>query len=284
VAELKSSIEFIPEDLASGDARAMALDVTDFEITRIVSSGDPLFAECYGRLWQEFGPVHEMESSEVIMRRLNWLPALRSGNFWLRYEMLLLRKQGQFVAARDHTAVIATGSGAARAVVHMSHVLVEPAWRRTGVAGWLRAWPIQTARAGLKAAGLPSDSAVTLLAEMEHPDPAFPNRTIRLQAYEKAGFKKVDPTRINYLQPDFRTPAAIDEGGGPRPLPFGLVLRRVGREQEQSIGGAEVREIVEALYQMYGTAFRASDMAPLWESLKAYPESNAEILLVPPSR
>jgi GNAT superfamily N-acetyltransferase len=202
----------------------------------------------------------------------------------LRYEMLLVRKQGQFVAARDHTAVVTSQGGAAGAIVHLSHVLVEPAWRRTGVAGWLRAWPIQTARACLEAAGLPAGSPITLVAEMEHPDPSLPNSLIRLRAYEKAGFKKVDPTRVNYLQPDFRTAEAIDAAGGPLPLRFGLLLRRVGREAEQKIKGDEVRAIVEALYEMYGKAFRESDMAPVWESLSRYPDLSAEIALVPPAQ
>ena len=284
MADPKNPIQFIPEDLNAGDTRSLAVDVSQFEVRRIVESGDPLFEAAYDRLWQEFGTLNEMESKEVISRRLGWQPATLSGNRWLRYEMLIVRKQGQFVAVRDHTAVVTPGDGTPRAIVHMSHVLVEPAWRRTGLAGWLRAWPIQTARACLEAARFPLSSPITLVAEMEHAEPAFPNRMIRLQAYEKAGFKKVDPTRVSYLQPDFRSPEAIDAGGGPRPLPFGLVVRRVGREQEQTIGGGEVRGIVESLYEMYGTSFRPSDMAVVWKTLKQYPETDAQIPLVPPTR
>jgi hypothetical protein len=148
----------------------------------------------------------------------------------------------------------------------------------------LRAWPIQTARACLAVAGLPADSPITLVAEMEHPDTVFPNRMIRLKAYEKAGFKKVDPLRVNYFQPDFRPIAEIDASGGPRPLPFGLVIRRVGREQEQVIRGAEARGIVDCLYQMYGTGFRASDMAAAWRTVRDYPGDESEIPLVPPTK
>ena len=284
MADPKNPIQFIPEDLSAGDARSLALDVSQFEVRRIVESGDPVFEAAYDRLWQEFGTLNEMESKEVISRRLGWQPAASSGNRWLRYEMLVVRKQGQLVAVRDHTAVVTPGEGTPRAVVHMSHVLVEPPWRRTGLAGWLRAWPIQTARACLEAARFPVSSPITLVAEMEHTEPSFPNRMIRLQAYEKAGFKKVDPSRVGYVQPDFRSPEAIDAGGGPRPLPFGLVVRRVGREQEQAIGGGEVRGMVESLYEMYGTSFRPSDMAVVWKTLKAYPETDTQIPLVPPTR
>src|SRR3954447_4811783 len=254
MADPKNPIQLIPEDLSAGDARSLALDLAQFEVRRIVETGDPLFDAAYDRLWHEFGALNEMESKEVIARRLGWLPAAVSGNRWLRYEMLAVREAGQLVAVRDHTAVVSSGDGTPRAVVHMSHVLVEPAWRRTGLAGWLRAWPIQTARACLEASQFPLSSPITLVAEMEHADPAFPNRMIRLQAYEKAGFKKVDPSRVSYVQPDFRSPEAIDAGGGPRPLPFGLVMRRVGREQEQAVSGGELRGIVESLYEMYGTS------------------------------
>jgi hypothetical protein len=168
--------------------------------------------------------------------------------------------------------------------VHLSHVLVEAAWRRTGLAGWLRAWPIQSARACLAAAGFPAASPITLVAEMEHADPDFPNRLVRLAAYEKAGFKKVDSALLKYFQPDFRSPHEIDSSGGPRPLPFGLVLRRVGREEEQLIRGAEVREIVECLYRMYGTGFREHDMAAVWRYLRDLPEEEATIPLAAPTR
>jgi len=283
MANAESSVEFIPGDLAGGDAKALELDGRDFDIARIRSSNDSLFAMAYERLWDEFGQHHEMEPREVIMRRLAWHPAAAIGDCWLRYEMVLVRRNNQFVAVRDHAAV-ATGRPGPQAVVHLSHALVDPAWRRTGLAGWLRAWPIQTARACLAAAGLPVASPITLVAEMEHPDPQFPNRMTRLKAYEKAGFKKVQPALVKYFQPDFRTPGEIDASGGARPLPFGLIVRRVGREQEQIIRGAEVRQIVECLYRLYGASFREKDMAGLWQSLQAYPSAEAPIALVPPTR
>ena len=67
-------------------------------------------------------------------------------------------------------------------------------------------------------------------------------------------------TRASWLyhQPDFRAPHEIDATGGPRPLPFQLIVRRVGREHEQTISGAEVRQLVEALYAIYGAQFRAA--------------------------
>ena len=283
MASADRPVEFIPEDLAPGDSKSLELPTGDLEIIRILSNEDPMFSPAYDRLWTEFGAHHEMEHREVIERRLGWYPVLAMGNCWLRYEMILVRRRGEFVAVRDHTAVVACREGAAHAVVHLSHVLVDSACRRTGLAGWLRAWPIQTVRACLAAGTQPANSPITLVAEMEHPDERFPNRMIRLKAYERAGFKKVDPAAVRYFQPDFRSPADIDATGGPRPLPFSLIVRRVGREAEDSIQGEEIRDMVTALYRMYGTGFRERDMAGLRESLRDYPAADAEVPLVPPT-
>lgn len=284
MADSDQPVEFVAADLAPGDARALELDRDGFDVARVGTPADPLFEKGYGRLWARFGAADEMETRDIIEKRLAWHPARAVGDCWLRYEMILVRRQGEFVAVRDHTAIVTRRGGATQAVVHLSHVLVERAWRRTGLAGWLRAWPIQTARACLAATGLPLASPVTLVAEMEHPDERQPQRMIRLLAYAKAGFKKVDPAVVQYFQPDFRPPADIDASGGARPLPFGLMVRRVGREQEQTIQGGEVREMVEALYQMYGAGFREQDMAAARRTLETYPGDEAQIALVPPTQ
>jgi hypothetical protein len=94
----------------------------------------------------------------------------------------------------------------------------------------------------------------------------------------------VDPCLVRYFQPDFRLAVAIDAGGGPQPLPFGLVLRRIGREQDRAVAGSELRQVVECLYRMYGTGFRASDMEAVRKTLLGYPADDASVLLVPPTQ
>lgn len=278
-----TSIELIPTDLAIGDAKSLSLDCSFFEIARIQSSGHPLFALAYEHLWAEFGAQDEMESREVIAQRLNWHPARKMGDRWLCYEMFLVQRQGQFVAVRDHTAVVDTRQRAPTAVLHLSHILVVPEWRRTGLAGWLRAWPIQTARSCLKAAGFPATCPIALVVEMEQPDPNFSKRMTRIMAYERAGFKKLDPSLVKYLQPDFRSGEEIDASGAPHPLSFNLLLRRIGREQEPFISGAEVRGLVDSLYRMYSAGCRDKDMAPLWQALDNYPKDDQAIPLIAPS-
>lgn len=271
---------FDPADLAPGDAKSAAFDVTQVEVRRIAAPDDPLFEQAYARLWEQFGSSDEIESREVLGRRLAWDPAQPRDGFAMQYDLLLVRdRAGAFAAARDHTAI----AGATRVVVHLSHVLVDPARRRGGLAGWLRAFPLQTARHCLARAGFAAQTPITLAAEMEYADGVDEARDIRLRAYERAGYKKIDPAVIDYQQPDFRPPAVIDATGGPAPLRFQLLVRRVGREPEGSISGAEVRAIVERFYRMYAQEFRAQDMAAVWPLLARYPPPDARIALLPPT-
>jgi hypothetical protein len=262
-------------DLAPGDQKASTLDPAQFDLARIRQSSDPLFAPAYSTLWEEFGPKDGLEEREVLDRRF------RRGPRFL-YEMVLVRSQGKIVAVRDHTAVM-TRDGA-HAVVHLSHNLVSPAARRTGLAGWMRTLPIATARECLVQNSASPGAPITLVAEMEYPQDDDPARSVRLQAYERAGFRKIDPQLVKYFQPDFRPPAVIDVTGGPRPPPFQLIVRRVNREHERVIFGLEARQLVETVYDIYRPEFRASDMAHPWLSLGAYPSDEDVVPLVPPTQ
>jgi len=262
-------------DLAPGDEKSALLDLAPFDLARIRRMDDPLFEQAYERLWEEFGPKDEMEQRDVIERRL------QLGQRFL-YEMALVRMAGDFAAVRDHTAAITRDGG--NVVVHLSHNLVSPVARRTGLAGWMRALPIATARECLAANSSPAGAHIILLAEMEYMQAEDPTRTIRLQAYERAGFRKIDPQVVHYFQPDFRSPEIIDASGGARPLPFQLLVRRVYREHERVIFGAEVRQLVETLYDIYHPQFRAADLAHPSLSLDTYPADGAMIALVPPTQ
>ncbi len=131
--------------------------------------------------------------------------------------------------------------------------------------------------------GRPIDSPVTLVGEMEYLHPERPSTLVRLTAYEKAGFKMVDPARVNYLQPDFRDPAEIDISGGPQPVPLCLVLRRVGQETEKTLDAYEVHRVARSLYKMYGMEFRERDMRVVLDSLDAYPTAGERIDLISPT-
>jgi len=271
----------IPDDLAPGDKKSLERDWSGIELHRIESTTDRHFDTAFGSLWAEFGSVGEIEQADVLAERLRWDPAIFVNGCAMRYRMMLVTAGGEFAAVRDHTAIVLEHSPGV--VVHLSHNLVAPAWRRSGVAGWLRALPVTTARSVLAAQNRPTNSSITLVGEMEHPDIAKPGTQIRLKAYEKAGYRKVDPSRVNYLQPDFRPPREIDLSGGPQPIPLTLIVRRVGRETEEFITGAEVRHIAASLYKMYGAAFRAQDMAAVDPTLADYPADDEKIRLVLPT-
>jgi hypothetical protein len=267
-----------PSDLAPGDVRYAERDWTGFELHRIRDTTAAEFETAYDALWAEFGPKHEMETADVLARRMRWDPRELVNGCALLYELLLVTKGGAFVGVRDHTAIVDPAH--ALAVVHLSHNLVAPEWRRSGIAGWLRALPVSTARAALAAQGLPESSPIFLVAEMEHANPADEARTARLTAYEKAGYRKL--AGLPYLQPDFRAPDEIDASGGPRPLSLSLLVRKVGDESRSALPAESVRHIAGSLYRMYGAEFREGDMAAVWENLERFPSDGA-VPLVPPT-
>jgi GNAT superfamily N-acetyltransferase len=275
-------------DLAPGERRARGFDSRELDVHVITSPSDPLFHVAYEHLWREFGAKDEMEAVDVIARRLAWDPAktVRSGGFGshLLYQMILARDaNGSVAAVRDHTAILRRDGEPPLVVTHLSHLLIAPPYRGSGIAGWMRAWPIATAaQCAVAATGSVARVPVILVAEMEHPVPNNPEKMSRLIAYEKAGFRKIDPAGVDYLQPDFRDAAAID-ADGVRPLPMSLVVRRVGHEAEATITGAEVRRVIAALYSMYGVDFREADMAIVYDHMRSLPADHATVALVPPT-
>lgn len=270
-----------PADLCPGDEKSLGRDWRDVSLHRVDSTEDPLFDVAFGALWSEFGAIGEIEQAAVLQLRMRWDPAVFQDGCAMRYRMMLVTSGGGFAAVRDHTAILLEGEPGV--VVHLSHNLVAPAWRRTGLAGWMRALPVTTARNTLAAQRRAESEPITLVGEMEHPDPSDQATMVRLTAYERAGFKKVDPTRVGYLQPDFRAHHEIDMSGGPQPIPLGLIVRRVGCEKDDWISGAEVRRIASSLYRMYSAGFRPQDMAALHASLDSYPPEEERIRLVPPT-
>lgn len=276
-----------PSDLAPGDARdgrAAGFDFSPFEVHLIRSSSHHLFDESYRKLWDEFGSHGGMEARQVIVDRLHWNPARPIGPWSLLYRMIAVSYQQRVVAVRDCSAICNREAAPDEVVVHLSHVLVDREYRGSGLAAWMRAFPVQVARAGHAAAGGGGAARLTLVAEMEYPTPHDPMSYKRLASYEGAGFVKIDPAAVRYFQPDFRDPQEIDSGGGPVPLPYQLVVWRVGREEEREITGGEVRRLVQSLYAMYGQSFRPEDMEAAYRTLDRYPPDGATVRLLPPTQ
>jgi GNAT superfamily N-acetyltransferase len=275
-----------PEDLAPGDREQAARDWSDVVVHSVRDAADPDFEPAYARIWEEFGPRGEMETRRVIGERLAWDPARPVGSTALAYELLVLRRRGAIAALRDHTAVVLPGArrrpATAPVVVHLSHALVDPEHRGTGLAAWLRALPLQVAQRCAAVAGCDPGTPIVLIAEMELPDPARPARMARLRSYERAGFRKLDPAVTPYAQPDFRPPEVL-AGATPRAVPLGLVLRRVGREDETTMSAAEVASVVEAVYSVYGVHVPAPALDPLRAAAAEWTARQPRFSLLPPT-
>jgi GNAT superfamily N-acetyltransferase len=255
-----------PEDLAPGDRVVAARDWSDLAVARIAGADHPEFAAAYAALWSTFGASGGMEREEVVRERLAWNPLQPPlPGFALAYDLLVLHRGARRVALRDHSAAVRVdGAGRPRpgpVVVHLSHAFVAPAARGSGLAAWLRALPLATARRCAAAVGA-DDAPVVLAAEMEAPDPDDAATGVRLRSYERAGFRKIDPAAAPYAQPDFRAPEVIARDA-PRPVPLSLVVRRVGREEEASMPASEVAAVVEALYAVYAVHVPDAALAPL---------------------
>ena len=127
-------------------------------------------------------------------------------------------------------------------------------------------------------AGEPARERITLVAEMEHPDGVTPTVMARLRSYERAGFRKIDPDTVRYMQPDFRPPAD-DRRSVVRPVPLALVVRRVGREagsdRRRRRGARAGRRALHHVRR----AHARRHMAPLWALLDHFPGPGETVLL-----
>jgi GNAT superfamily N-acetyltransferase len=264
--------------LCPGDEKSLEGDWSAFDLQRINSAEHPWFDRAYDTLWQEFGKENEMETREVILQRIQRLDGQNSCGWKLSYELLAVTKGETLVAVRDHTVIVPEESTAVASVVHLSHNLVMPNFRRCGIAGWMRSLPVAAARERVGRQG----GKIFLACEMEHYTEKDPACLIRLRSYEKAGFRKVDPAVVHYLQPDFRTPEAI-EADKNRPVPLVLILRTANEPALDVIRGDELRLIVKALYAMYGCEIESRVLAPCLQSIAMYPVEECQIRLVPPT-
>jgi GNAT superfamily N-acetyltransferase len=273
------------DDLAPGDREVASRDWSDVTVRRVLDSADPDLPLAYEQLWSEFGGRGEMERRRVIEERLGWDPARPAIGAALAYELLVLHRAGKLAALRDHTAVVRLDERRrprpGPVVVHLSHALVLPGERGTGLAAWLRALPLQAARRCAAAAAV-SGAEIVLVAEMEPPHPAKPGRMPRLRSYERAGFLKVDPDAAPYAQPDFRPPELL-AGRRPQPVPLALVLRRVGREGATAMPAAEVAAVVDSIYAVYGVHVPAVALDPLRAAAAEWTARTPTFRLLPPT-
>ncbi|MGK3997992.1 hypothetical protein [Sorangium sp. So ce1024] len=226
-----------PRDVCPGEGpEKVARALARFSLGE--AQDDAAFDEGYRALDAFFGPKGEIERREVLAAWLAGEHTDRAAPISATYHMLLARDvsdDGRLAGARD--CFVTLDRAARRCVVLLSHALVLPDFRRTGLAALLRAAPVALARRALGEAGIdPARAEILLAAEMEPVDPDDRDTAVRLFAYGRAGFAAIPPAVLPYAQPDFRDTAAL--GVTPVPVPLVAVVRQVGEEDRADISRA----------------------------------------------
>ncbi len=240
-----------PEDLAADDAKGRAA-LARYALSLVTTEADPAFEIAYGLLDGEFGAKGELETRAAIRGYL--ARATPPGG----YRLVLARdERGDVAGVRDCHASVDVAAGVI--VVFLSHVLVLPPHRGSGLASLLREVPAALGRSAAAEATLERPE-IMLAAEMEPVVLDSPETIVRLVAYGRAGFSVVDPAALPYGQPDYREHARID-ADRPRPIPLLAVVKRLGRETERTIPKALAAAFVEHLYRIVGSHCREQDLA-----------------------
>ncbi|XYH98046.1 hypothetical protein ACMHYB_61625 [Sorangium sp. So ce1128] len=290
-----------PRDVCPGEGpEKVARALAQFSVVEV--QGDAAFDEGYRALDAVFGPKGELERHEVLS---DWFAGKHTdpeAPIVATYHMLLARgvDDGRLAGVRD--CYVTLDRATRRCVALLSHALVLPDFRRTGLAALLRAAPIALARRALREAGLgeggaPADvsagcaeaqapasgAEILLAAEMEAVDPDDRDTVVRLIAYGRAGFAVIPPTVLPYAQPDFRDTAAL--GVAPVPLPLLAVVRQVGEEERADIPRARAESFLRHYQTAHAREVSLSDLAPIRDNalarLSAFPGARVPLIRIP---
>jgi hypothetical protein len=248
-----------------------------YEVEAIEHPSHPDYKTAFQILWDGFGAAGEMEPEPVIRRMLldDPLVPLPSGSY-ARFFLLVARDRatGTIRGVRDGRVLVNPAYAPDLCVVYLSHIFMLPEARGTVLTYWLRIAPLDLAVTflhNLHQRGkivLPAPDApgryfgmrVDLAAEMEYFSPEDKLSLQRLLFYGRGGFDAIDPRHFPYRQPDFRDPAAVAKTGD-RPVPFMLLLRRVGREREARLPIDEARAVMRLLYDDFATFCEPTHLA-----------------------
>jgi hypothetical protein len=248
-----------------------------YEVEAIEHPSHPDYKAAFKILWDGFGPAGEMEPEPVIRRMLLEDPVvpLPSGSY-ARFFLLVARDRstGTIRGVRDGRVLVNPAYAPDLCVVYLSHIFMLPEARGSVLTYWLRIAPLDLAVTYLHTlhqAGrieLPVPDApgryfgmrVDLAAEMEYFSPEDRLSLQRLLFYGRGGFDAIDPRHFPYRQPDFRDPATIAKTGD-RPVPFMLLLRRVGREREARLPIDEAKAVMQLLYDDFATYCEPTHLA-----------------------
>ena len=237
-----------------------------YELHSIEHPDHPDFARAYQILWDAFGPPGEMEPEHAIRRFLldDAFDPLPSGTF-IRYFLLVAKdRDGNLRGVRDGSVIYNPHWAPDLCTVYLSHIYMLPEARGTVLTYWLRIAPLELAveylfqlhHRGLVRLPQPDQPGryfgvqMNLAAEMEYFSPDDRLSLQRILFYGRGGFDVIDPRHFPYRQPDFRDPAVIQATGN-TPVPFMLLLRRMGRERQARLPLDEARTIMRLLYDEF---------------------------------
>jgi hypothetical protein len=262
---LGTKVRLCLKDLYAQDVVEMIeRETRKYEVEAIEHPTHPDFKQAHQVLWDAFGPSGEMESEPVIRDMLLADPTvpLASGSY-ARYFLLVARDRatGAIRGVRDGRVLVNPSYAPDLCVVYLSHIYMLPEARGTVLTYWLRIAPLDLAVTFLHtlqqrgAIALPAPDApgryfgmrMDLVAEMEYFSPEDKLSLQRILFYGRGGFDVIDPRHFPYRQPDFRDPELIARTGD-RPVPFMLLVRRVGREREARMPIDEARAVMRLLY------------------------------------
>ncbi|MGD9762911.1 MAG: hypothetical protein AB7V27_04265 [Candidatus Binatia bacterium] len=237
-----------------------------YELHSIEHPDHPDFPRAYQILWDAFGPAGEMEPEAAIRRFLLDDPfePLPSKTF-IRYFLLVAKdREGNLRGVRDGSVIYNPSWAPDLCTIYLSHIFMLPAARGTVLTYWLRIAPVELAleylfqlqQRGLVALPLPDQPGkyfgvqLNLAAEMEYFSPDDRLSLQRILFYGRGGFDVIDPRHFPYRQPDFR-PAAVIQATCNTPVPFMLLLRRMGRERQARLPIEEARLTMRLLYDEF---------------------------------
>ena len=234
-----------------------------YELWSIDSPDHPDFQRAFDLLWGAFGPQGEMEPESAIRSFLKEDPLIPfTTGTYMKYFLLVARDlDGNIRGVRDGTILINPAYAPDLCVVYLSHIYMLPEARGTVISYWLRIAPVELAMqylADLHAAGkirLPAPDApgrnfgmrIDLVAEMEYFTPEEPLSLQRILFYGRGGFDVINPRHFPYRQPDFRDPEEIRRTGN-LPVPFMILVRRMGRERQAWMSTTEASAVMRLLY------------------------------------
>lgn len=237
-----------------------------YEVWSVEDPDDPAFASAYKLLSDAFGEHGEMEREEAIRQFVLDDPyqPTPAGTFFRYFLLLAKDREGNVRGARDGSVLINQSYASDLCVVYLSHMYMVPPARGTVLSYWLRIAPVELAMqyiADLVALGklqVPLPDApgkafgmrVNLAAEMEYWTPEDRLSLQRILFYGRGGFDAIDPRHFPYRQPDFRDPEIIRTTGA-EPIPFMVLLRRMGRERQATLPIDEAAAVMKLLYDEF---------------------------------